>query len=543
MKRIEQKLLEIEKEYVELQDGIEKYVNNEITYTDLKGKGSKFGIYEQKGKTMMLRLKAVGGELSTRKLKDLENIMREEEIPYIHLSTRQNYQLHGVDFSKVKSTITKFNEKKMYFRGGGGNTFRSILVSTYTGISKKNTFDVIPYARMIENEVFFYDKAFNFGRKLKVGFANNLEDEFVVSIQDLGFIARERNGKKGFRVYSGGGMGRGSKLGYILLEFLPEEELLKAVIAIVDIFSEHGDRINRGKARLRFLVEKLGIDEFRKMFLEYFNKSNIENGDISLIAYEDKIKKLETFNDAIKSTNFEEWKGICVKETRFKDIVSLALYVKNGDLNLEKLSKLNNLMVKIGASLVRATINQNLVLPLVHVSALPFIYNYLNNEISEILTETISNRGQLRACVGSKVCMIGIQDSSIIANAIGEELDSLAKEFPKYKNVILREAKNIRISGCGSMCAGIPIAPLGFVGMKKNINGKIIDCMQVHIGGILTNSVESIALEVKNLILPIDEIPLFVRRTFQDYLEVFENYNINFTTYMYERRLEEFNQE
>ncbi|MGL5125070.1 MAG: hypothetical protein ACRC6U_03700 [Fusobacteriaceae bacterium] len=535
-KNILTKLEQIGKEYNELQEGIEQYVVNNMSYSELKGKGSKFGIYEQKGKTMMLRLKAVGGELSTTNLKDLEEIMKEQEVPYIHLSTRQNYQLHEVKFENVKSSIEAFNKKGMYFRGGGGNTFRSILVSTYTGISKKNTFDVMPYARMVENEIFFYDKAFDFGRKLKIGFANNSEDEFVVSIQDLGFLAREINGKRGFKVYTGGGMGRGSRLGYVLLDFLPEEDLLKAVKTIIDIFHEHGDRVKRMQARLRFLVEKMGIEDFRKMFLDYFSKDNTVNAKISDIPYEEKIQLLKKFEIKSETSGFGEWKNLCVKETRFKDVVSVVLYVKNGDLTLEKLGKLNHLLMEIGAKSVRATINQNLVIPLVDTSALPFIYNYINSEIPEIVTESISNRGQLRTCVGSKICMIGIQDSMSIADSIAIELDKLADEFPEYRGVILKEAKNIRISGCGSMCAGIPIAPLGFTGMKKLIDGKLTDAMQVYIGGILNESTEALSLELPNSVIPLEELPLYVKNIFKDYLKVFMNYNMNFTTYMYEKR-------
>ena len=131
MERITKKLNEIENQYLELENGIIDYSNNIIKSPELKKKGSKFGIYEQKGKKMMLRLKAVGGELSTENFKDLVDIMFKQDIPFLHLSTRQNYQLHEVDFNKVKSTIELCNNKEMYFRGGGGNTFRSILVYIY----------------------------------------------------------------------------------------------------------------------------------------------------------------------------------------------------------------------------------------------------------------------------------------------------------------------------------------------------------------------------------------------------------------------------
>lgn len=540
MERITKKLNEIENQYLELENGIIDYTNNIIKSPDLKKKGSKFGIYEQKGKKMMLRLKAVGGELSTQNFKDLIDIMFKQNIPFLHLSTRQNYQLHEVDFDKVKSTIELCNNKEMYFRGGGGNTFRSILVSTYTGVDKKSNFDVIPYAKMIENEVFFIDKAFDFGRKLKIGFSNSSDDEFVMAVQDMGFVAKEINGKKGFKVFAGGGMGRGSKIGHILLEFLPEEDLLKAVKAMIELFYDRGDRVNRMQARLRFLVEKIGIDGFRKLFLEYFNKETVENGIIKPIDYANFIPNLTKFEINNTDENYNQWIDFCVKETKFKDIVSLVLYVKNGDLSKEHAQKLANLLDNINSPIVRATINQNLVIPMVHKSALPYIYEFLNNEIPEIVSESFSIRGQIRACVGSTVCMIGVQDSVSIADSIAVELDNLANLYPQYRKIIFKEAKNIRISGCPSSCAGIPVAPLGFIGLKKRINDVLTDCMQVYMGGILTESIQSLAFEIPNLIIPIDEIPLLVRRLFEDYLEMLQVYDLTFTQYMYERRLEEF---
>lgn len=537
MDKIKEKLKDIEVEYTDLQDGIEKYVNNGISYSDLKGKGSKFGIYEQKGKKMMLRLKTVGGELSLAKLKALHSVMENKGIPYLHLSTRQNFQLHEVDFDKVKATIEECNENEMYFRGGGGNTFRSILVSTFTGVSTKNTFDVMPYARMIENEVFFYDRAFQFGRKLKIGLANNTDDEFVVSIQDMGFVAVEVEGKRGFKVYFGGGMGRGSRLGYVLTEFLPEEDLYRAVKAMIDIFYEHGDRSNRAKARLRFLVESMGVEAFRKMFFEYFDKSDVKNGEIKPIDYEKKVASLKHFEaSGLVNEKFEAWKKVCVRPTRFKDVVSVVLYVKNGDLGLNKFERLIELVEGYNGHSVRATINQNLVLPLVHKSALEYIYNFLEKEIPEIVSETISVRGQIRSCVGSKVCMIGLQDSMGAADAIAQELDKLIAEKPQYRDIIFREAKNIRISGCGSSCAGIPIAPLGFIGTKKKIDDKMVDCMQVYMGGILTESVQALSEEMKDMVIPISEVPTFVRQIFEEYISILDKYDISFSTYMYERR-------
>ena len=541
MERIKEKLQEIEKEYLELQNGVDEYAKNNLSSAELKKRGAKFGIYEQKGKHMMLRLKAVGGELSIKKAKDLAEIMENFKIPYLHLSTRQNYQLHDVEFDNVKPIIETCNSKDMYFRGGGGNTFRSILVSTYTGVDKSNAFDVMPYARMVENEVFFMDKAFTFGRKLKIGFSNCITDEFVMAVQDMGFVAEERNGIKGFKVFSGGGMGRNSRLGYTLIDFLPAENLLKAVKSMIELFYNCGDRTNRMQARLRFLVEKMGINDFRELFYKYFNKESIENGEVKEINYIEKIKNLKTFNFQQHCEEYEIWKDICIEKTKFNDVVSLVLYVKNGDIKREDFKKLTAILEDLNIPFMRATINQNIVLPLIHESALPIIFDFLKKEIPEVVTETFSLSGQIRACVGAKVCTIGIQDSPAVADFIGHELDKLTKEFPQYRKIIFKEAKNIRISGCPSSCAGIPVAPLGFIGLKKRIDGNLIDCMQVYIGGILTDTVQALSFEVPNLILPIGDIPEYVKNIFKEYLETLQIYDISFVQFMYEKRLKQFN--
>ena len=110
-----------------------------------------------------------------------------------------------------------------------------------------------------------------------------------------------------------------------------------------------------------------------------------------------------------------------------------------------------------------------------------------------------------------------------------------------YRKIIFKEAKNIRISGCPSSCAGIPVAPLGFIGLKKRIDGILIDCMQVYIGGILTDTVQALSFEVPNLILPIGDIPEYVKNIFKEYLETLQIYDISFVQFMYEKRLKQFN--
>lgn len=537
--RIKDKLKEIEREYTELQEGIEEYQNNVISSSQLKPKGSKFGIYEQKGNTMMLRLKTVGGELSTKKLKELHSIMKEYEVPYIHLSTRENYQLQEVKFENVKNIIEKCNECEMYFRGGGGNTFRSILTNSDTGVAKGEVFDVMPYARMVENEVFFNDKAFDFGRKLKMGIASENGGEYVMPIQDLGFIAKEINGQKGFKLYCGGGLGRNPKLGHVLMDFLPEKELLRAVVAIINIFYDHGNRENRAKARLRFFVEEIGFKAFSNIFYEYFNKSKMTNKKLISTDYETKIHMLKKFENRTSDASFESWKKVSVSETKFKDVVSLELFVKNGNLTLKDLENLLKMLKDIGATLIRATINQNLFIPLVHRSALGYIYDYLIKYLPHIVSDMLTMEGQIRACVGNSVCMIGLEDSMEVADAVGKELNALALEYPSYREIIFKEASNIRISGCGSACAGIATAPLGFIGIKKRVDEEIKDCMQVYIGGILQEDIQALSIPLKEEQILLEEVPAYVKKIFKGYLKTLKTDNISFTRYMYNKRLSE----
>jgi sulfite reductase beta subunit-like hemoprotein len=355
-------------------------------------------------------------------------------------------------------------------------------------------------------------------------------------VQDFGFVAQEINGNSGFKVYSGGGMGRNSRIGKVLIDFLPQKDLLKAVTAGINLFYDHGNRENRAKARLRFLVEELGFENYKNLFLEYFNKTNISDSDILPINYLEKFEKLKTFIPVENTADFELWKATSIKKTKYKDIVGVELFIKNGDLSVEDGKKLIKMFELLGISLVRATINQNLLIPFVDISSLNFIYNYLSEHLSDTISVNLSPVGQLKACVGCKTCTIGLVDSMGIAEKVGEKLENLSKSYPQYKTIIFKEASNIRFSGCGSSCAGIPTAPLGFIGIKKRIDNEIKDCMQVYIGGIMLENIQALSFEKTDTQLPIEEVPQYVKDIFEEYLLSLSKENLSFAQFMYKKR-------
>jgi sulfite reductase beta subunit-like hemoprotein len=472
---MEQKL---EIEHSSLREKIEAFLNDDLSAADLKHFTAPFGIYQQRNDLFMTRIRITGGHLTTQNLHNTAAVIEDNNIAYAHLSTRQDIQLHWVPPQNIYSTVRQCTKNGLPFKGGGGNTFRNIAVSPDSGITPECVFDVIPYAKSLNDIIFSWDKAFELPRKIKIGFVDSEKDAFMAAFQDLGFVAVTKNGKPGFKVYGGGGLGRGSALGVELIDFLPCNEVPRCALAMTELFYDHGDRQNRNAARIRFIVKRLGQDKFIELFHEYFNKTDLATMDFPKwkLDLEAEIKGLSKFDEQnVEDTSYHEWLKYAVTETAFgQDIVSVKIFVPSGNLRADQIKKIAVAVDNYGGSFVRLTANQNILLPLVHKSALPVLYKFLKNEMQDIDLTLKSFKGHVTSCVGSTVCKIGILDSQSMGNYIGFALDEYFKNKTSLKaEKASRILDMIKVSGCPNSCSGHPAACIGLQGQKKKINGKV----------------------------------------------------------------------
>ncbi len=490
-----------------LRTSIADYITGQINQNTLKHETAPLGIYPQRDDLFMTRIRVNGGFITAEKLYGIADIMDEVDAGFAHLTTRQDIQIHGIDAGHICNVTSRSAEIGLPFKGGGGNTIRNILVSETSGVNPDECFDVQPYADALWKHMFNYEPAYGLPRKLKIGFASGEYDDLMAQVQDLGFVAiRNESGEPGFRVYGGGGMGRESAVAVKLFDFIPQDQIIRCTLAMTNLFFDHGDRGNRNQARIRFIVKRFGHEEFRKLFLNYYQEAAktapkcIPDTTASEIA--------EYTGSTPEVSGFSLWVKKAVTPTLLgEDIVSVCLYVPGGNLSSQQLRQLAALTKYGAAPCFRLTRTQDLLMPKVRKAALPEIYRILCQELQDIDLTGASFKGHIVSCIGCTVCKIGILDALGIANGVAAELDDLFNEDQeKQAESFPRIVKGLRISGCPNSCAAHPAAKIGVQGSKKKLNDKLEE-----VGTIYTRQATDPLGTTNEVFMPTAEIPAKIR--------------------------------
>ena len=214
----------------------------------------------------MTRIRIPIGIVYPSQLRALAHASKEFGDGILHITTRQDIQIHNVKMEETIKVIDYLKEYNLSPRGGGGNSVRNITACPLAGICDKELFDVRKYAVALTEYLLRQDTSFNLPRKFKITFSGCGRDCTGCLVNDIGFLAQYKDGKVGFKGFVGGGLGAEPRVAKLLEEFLPSEDLGYCVTAIKDIFYEKGDRRNRHHNRLRFLIEDMGLEEFKKLY-------------------------------------------------------------------------------------------------------------------------------------------------------------------------------------------------------------------------------------------------------------------------------------
>ena len=514
---------------------LNEFINKQISYSDLKSTAANYGIYQQKDGKFMARIRITGGEVSSTQLSAIYNIVEKYNPDFIHLTSRQDIQLHGLDIENIIPLINECTKNKMPFRGGGGDTFRNIAVSYNSGLSDESVFNVLPFAKQLTEIMFKYDKAFDdLPRKLKIVISCNKRDNALAKIQDLGFIAKIKDGRRGFEVYGGGGMGNQSSPGIQLLDFINDADVYKCALAMTDFFYDHGDRSSRSKARIRFILKKLGTEKFKQLFLDYYNNIDIEIENCFLenpeLQFNDIfLTNLQKPSDKLSKSEaeiFSKWKNYAITKTKFKDISLVKLFIPYGNLKLKELKRLVQCISSTGIHFVRLSREETIYMP-VHNNTLESVFKQLLK-----LGYTVNSlKGQITTCIGTKICPIGIINTHEFSDNIGKELDSYFEDnTDKKKDFLNNILEEIKISGCPNSCSNHHAFLLGFQGIrKKNIHNIPTDYCKIFIGG----NTNSLGLSPNDLLLDSKQIGKYVTSIIKDYyIQKEKNKEISFKDFL-----------
>ncbi|MEI6167208.1 MAG: nitrite/sulfite reductase [bacterium] len=465
---------------------IATYQAGALTGNQLKPVLAPSGIYEQRNGLFMLRVRLTGGHLESATLAGLAGVMERNQIPRAHLSSRQAIQLHDVSVGNIISTLRACHELGLPFKGGGGNTYRNILISADSGLAPDEGFDVLPYAKAIHLALAARPEAFLLPRKFKIGMFTKPTEAFTAAAQDLGFLAVTSGGRRGFAVYGGGGMGRESDVGIKLFDFLPHDQFIRCTLAMLHFFSDHGDRTNRNQARIRFILKRRGAETFARLFHFYFEQTVwappvlLPAPDYSALAGRPVAASVQKVQDA----GYEVWTHHAVGLTRFGPGQStVRLYVPYGNLTPEHCRGLAKLAEDSGGRFLRLMPSQDLLIGPVCAAALPDLYRRLISDFPGVDLTLRSFKGHIATCVGSAVCKIGVLPAPALADTLAEHLDRLLPaDTPEKMTWLRRITDDIRISGCLNSCSGHPAARFGFQGAKQRVGDKVEDVVMPFTG-------------------------------------------------------------
>ena len=505
--------------YQLLKEKIEAVLRNAITAADLKKVSAPLGIYEQKNGLFMVRVRVAGGDIQASALLRLAEVCLNNDINNIHLTTRQDIQLHDVQLKNIHQTVLHAVKNGFIFRGGGGDTFRNLLIDEYSDISPEAVFDVRPHALALNKFLLAYDNAFALPRKLKIGFFSGVEKNNAALFQDISFNAVKHENHKAFDVYAGGGLGRESRKGVKIFSALPEREIFRCAAAVVELFNDHGNREKRNEARLRFVLNRLGEQEFVRLFLQYFEKTDVDNVEKSF-GIDGKTSDIPVFEEKTeKDAQYDKWLERSVCETGIKDIYALKIIVPGGNLQTRHLTSLSHLAEKYSNGIIRLLRSQDILLPKAHRTALPYIYEELRNGDLSVFLEAAFH-SKIVSCVGAAVCKIGILDSAKYASALSHGLDMLFEDFPDISTWDKQQiTDSIRISGCPNSCGGHTASALGFEGLKRNIGEVSEPCFRVFTGGCQEGEKSRLAVAAENFYVPAKDLPAFVKELATAYLK------------------------
>lgn len=464
----------------ELESLIEKFRDGELDAASLKARRVPFGCYEQRQDgTYMVRIRTTGGALTPLQLRTIASLSRQYGGAAIHITTRQEFQIHDVAIENVVTVIRELLRAGLSTRGGGGNTVRNIMVSPDAGVSPDEVFDPSPYAFALTSRLIAEPDSWVMPRKYKITFSNSAKDTAYAQFNDLGFIATVRNGERGFKVYVAGGMGTKPEVGHLLHEFVPTGDAYLVAEAIKHLFDKFGNRKNKYAARLRFLWRDLGETRFRELYQQ--EREELLRQQSPALAPREYDGAPTTPSIPPKqhdSPEFALWKRRYAYRQRQAGLYSVLVPAFLGNVKNENAIRLAEFLESLGKDVLRATLGQNLRLRNIPEAYLGNLY-----EIVQTISELSSGPALLAnsiACTGADTCKLGICLPKGALKAVARKLAKSGLDLDQIADF------RLNLSGCPNTCGQHMLADLGFYGQVGRKGQQMFPAYGVVAGAVLS---------------------------------------------------------
>jgi len=469
----------VAKDIIDLENKISLFYEGKIDEERFRSLRLARGVYGQRQfGVQMIRIKLPYGKVTSEQLLRIAKVSDEYSRGRLHITTRQDIQIHHVSLDRTPELWAELEKDDITLREACGNAVRNVTASETAGIDINEPFDVSPYAHAVFEFFLRNPICQEMGRKFKISFSGTDEDTALSFMHDLGFIAKLKDGKKGFKVLLAGGLGSQARLADTLFEFISEDKIIPVTEAVLRVFDRYGERVKRARARLKFLVKEIGLNAFVKLIEEEqkalsnstvkINTSKFEN---TSVISEIEIPSVKIENETV----YELWKTTNVIPQKQAGFSAIGIKIPLGDFYTDKARLLADLIKKYAANELRLTLRQNILIHHVKNELLPFFYVELNK--LGFAESGYNSTLDITSCPGTDTCNLGIASST----GISRELENvLRNEFPKYAN---NKEITIKISGCMNACGQHTMAQIGFQGMSIKSGNLVAPALQVLLGG------------------------------------------------------------
>jgi sulfite reductase (ferredoxin) len=447
------------------------------------------GIYGQRqDDAQMIRIKIPHGSLTADQM-DVMGDIAEEFTPRKvgHVTTRQDIQLHFVQLTDVPEVMRRLERSGLTTREACGNTVRNVTADHMSGLCQDTVFDVTPYAESTARFFLRNPICQKLPRKFKIAFSACEHDHGLVPIHDLGATAVIRDGKRGFRVTVGGGLGAAPHIAQVLDEFVPEDELQRVAEASIRVWDRLGERKNRNKARIKFLVKKIGIEEMRRLVQAELETlppagSGLYRDPEWSLAEEEAPSHPSAHslgqNGHAPKDGFQAWKRTNAIPQAQSGYNMVYILLPIGDLSAGQFHTIAELARKYAGGKLRTAVNQNLVLRWVHDEDLASLHTELVE--AGLAEDGVLTLTDVMTCPGADTCSLGVTSSKGLGTAIR---DKLFETNGHFKNDPLIEQIRIKISGCPNSCGHHHIADIGFYGNAVRSGERMVPAFSMLIAG------------------------------------------------------------
>ncbi|AUD02966.1 nitrite/sulfite reductase [Spirosoma pollinicola] len=472
------------------------------------------GVYGQRQPgVQMIRIKLPHGRITAAQLVRIADLSDKYATGNLHATTRQDIQLHFVKLADSPQLWAELEDAGITLKEACGNTVRNVTGSARAGVDPLEPFDITPHAYHIFDYFLRNPICQDMGRKFKISVSSSEKDSAYGYMHDVGLVARVQDGKRGFKVMLGGGLGAQPFSAQTAYEFLEEDRVIPFIEGVIRVFDRYGERQKRHKARMKYLLNDIGLDELLRRVAEETPalKTKLFSVDDSPFSVSDQYNErpevtgyqLDTDNQKLAN-----WFKTNVFEQKQAGWYAVQLRVLLGDMNAETARSLAEIVSKYAADDIRVTVNQGYLLRFIRPEDLPAVFEAL--DALGLANPGFDTTADITTCPGTDTCNLAISSSYGITRALETMMHD---EFP---DLVFNDDIKIKISGCMNGCGQHSVANIGYHGSSLKNGAYVLPALQVLLGGGFNGKGEGLIAD-KVIKIPAKRGPESLRSLLRDF--------------------------